>query len=559
MGLQPRFPCVLTYLSTISSIVQPSPSTTNLHNTKMGPVSALMFSASDFPSDILQEIFEQTCYPPHAEHMSSRSAEIQLSHVCQSWRTHLLSTSSFWSTINLGCEWTRKSDAPIRMQALREQRRMVETWLERSGDRPLFVTLECKDYAEDSEVEIMLSLANIAIVASARWEKVSVQSYPQVLNHIIPLIPHKTPLLTSIEFSMMTLERNLQEGLPLSNLTLVPFPGQMRSIDVSGLSILLKLPTFPNLSGTWDHLTDFVYVPNNPDELCLSIEDVYGLLACSPVLESVMSRVRGSPSSSSSLASAQGRHRLELQSLKALKLISVDHADFGPLLDCVETPNLEDLSIDSDLEASAGSHEGDVGWCHLHDFICRSRPPLSRLQVHGMPITSEAMVLCLSLVPGLLSLHLDGRVFDIFVVSMLTWKPCVGCDTADLEEGNILPDLQKLVIRDCRLDSSGERAIFTLMMHSRLIYVDMIYLDEKKYEVVRTLGRGLPSGILSEVWFTHPTVAHAVVILLAEDGKQSLIVNPIIRPYRKKGLLYFGGDYVDAYVRLGSQLQFEES
>lgn len=403
-----------------------------------------------------------------------------------------------------------------------------------------------KDYVEEGEVEATVALMDVAISVSGRWESLVVQCYPQIMKHIVPLVPSKTPLLTSFDIRA-TPKRDVLEGdLELTTLSLVPFPESVHNIHVGGLS--MRLPSF---AGTWSGLTHFEYSPqaHNSLHLRLSLDDIHGLIACCPALTAVMTCVqvlKGSPSSIGG--------RLTVPSLKILVLASIDDVDFGPLLDDLDAVNLEYLSFDGELR------DGWDTWCHVSDFVLRSRPPLETLALHGTPITSESLVQCLLLLPGLRDLELDGCVFDDFLVSMLTWRPCVASDTMDLE-GNILPHLQKLLIRDCVLDSRLEQARFTHMLHSRLVHLDIGSMGDEESALATKWRQpgGVPSGVLNNVWLTHRPGTGPMEILFAEQGKQLLITNPIIRPYRKKGVLYFRGDYVDAYFERGLQRQFEES
>ncbi|KLO10244.1 hypothetical protein SCHPADRAFT_930663 [Schizopora paradoxa] len=214
--------------------------------------------------------------------------------------------------------------------------------------------------------------------------------------------------------------------------------------------------------------------------------------------------------------------------------------DFGPLLDSVHTPNLDTLAIDT--RSQIDLPEGQVGWHHLYEFLSHSRPPLTFLILHGMPTTTEEFIHCLVLVPRLQSLELDGRIFDDFVVSNLTWKPFESLRTTGYEEGNILPHLRALKMRDCPLSSSRERERLTLMLHSRLIYVVMAQTanDSDGWDGESMLRWGGPSSTLDEIQLSEHFEFWTGQVYSDADTK-SLIDNPIIQSFIEKGLFSYNG------------------
>ncbi|KAF7376702.1 hypothetical protein MSAN_00087200 [Mycena sanguinolenta] len=106
---------------------------------------ALISPARRLPLDVIQEIFV-ACIPTHRNCvMSASEAPVLLGRICSSWRAISLTTPHLWARLHI-VEPLRgrygATDAQIETKV--EQRLAIaKTWLERSGQCPLSISLQC--------------------------------------------------------------------------------------------------------------------------------------------------------------------------------------------------------------------------------------------------------------------------------------------------------------------------------------------------------------------------------------------------------------------------------
>lgn len=168
-------------------------------------------------------------------------------------------------------------------------------------------------------------------------------------------------------------------------------------------------------------------------------------------------------------------HRLWLRCLTRLSLSSAMNLEFGPLLDMLGAPLLEDLSLTGPLYAEWMEEDFDIdfdeqgNWNHLDNFLKCSDSWLQKIHFEGLPLNTESVVDCLTMKSGIRDLKLDGRMFDGYLASRLTWVPGVDFDLGI----NLLPDLHSLTIVGC---STTYLSIEELvhMVYSRARYTSLI-------------------------------------------------------------------------------------
>ncbi|KAJ7113105.1 hypothetical protein C8R44DRAFT_797192 [Mycena epipterygia] len=97
-------------------------------------LNAYIYPVLTLPNELVSEIFFQSLSSdtPSDRSPSGPRSPLFLGHICRKWREIALSTPSLWTTIEL-----RLDDAATHERQLR----LLELWLSRSGDCPLFISL----------------------------------------------------------------------------------------------------------------------------------------------------------------------------------------------------------------------------------------------------------------------------------------------------------------------------------------------------------------------------------------------------------------------------------
>ncbi|KAJ7114107.1 hypothetical protein C8R44DRAFT_881652 [Mycena epipterygia] len=172
------------------------------HMTLLSPVRRL-------PLDIIQEIFV-ACIPTHRNCvMSASEAPVLLGRICSSWRAISLSTPRLWASLHV-VEPERPftaDGASIFEQKLVQRLETTKTWLDRSGQCPLSISLEgCGSRAPG----VIHTLPNplpppptdlflqVLIPFAPRWQHISFTAAASALSTLCNLPEAKVPILKSV-------------------------------------------------------------------------------------------------------------------------------------------------------------------------------------------------------------------------------------------------------------------------------------------------------------------------------------------------------------------------
>ncbi|KAK1225720.1 hypothetical protein PQX77_011340 [Marasmius sp. AFHP31] len=217
---------------------------------------ALMAPFRRFPADIWGEIFSH-CLPTNKLNVAActnKEAPLLLTAICRAWREIALNTPRLWSSIHISV-----SDPPPHMKSNqlipeREEAylRGVKLWLDRSGSRPLALSIHMVDNVwrgeADNEPTIFLKLMNLLVGYSRRWRTLSFSSgvnssHQRALER---LVADDVPLLETVhtgDASLFTNFNNLFDGIPPPNAP--PNAPEPRPTPAS--SFLCKLPSLRSL------------------------------------------------------------------------------------------------------------------------------------------------------------------------------------------------------------------------------------------------------------------------------------------------------------------------
>lgn len=151
-------------------------------------------------------------------------------------------------------------------------------------------------------------------------------------------------------------------------------------------------------------------------------------------------------------------------------------------------------------------------------------------------MTSELLVDCLTLLPNISSLSLDGRVFDTYVVSKLLWR--LSSESSIEDSDNLLPSLESLSVTDCATDSRFVTA-FSLMVHSRLLchhITKLGIIPSRDTELMKSKKCGGPESALADI----NLLAGGFKFIDSDEDLavyNALFYDPYLSYYRDRGIL----------------------
>ncbi|KAJ7022127.1 hypothetical protein C8F04DRAFT_1139081 [Mycena alexandri] len=176
---------------------------------------AILSPVRRLPFDLMQEIF-MACIPTHRNCvMSAVEAPVLLGRVCSAWRTMSQSTPRLWARLHIvepvRFEVMPGPNSDAFEEKLVQRLETAKTWLGRSGQCPLFISLEgSQDLppppgsmgTEPTTVFPSTHLFLQALIPfAARWKNISLSVLWSALQTMSGLTEKDVPMLTKLEIS----------------------------------------------------------------------------------------------------------------------------------------------------------------------------------------------------------------------------------------------------------------------------------------------------------------------------------------------------------------------
>ncbi|KAJ7080506.1 hypothetical protein C8R44DRAFT_824126, partial [Mycena epipterygia] len=464
---------------------------------------ALISPARRLPLDVIQEIF-MACIPTHRNCvMSASEAPVLLGRICSSWRIISLSTPRLWATFHV-VEPTRPfgdTTSPLFEKKVEQRLETTKTWLKRSGQCPLSISLQCgvnsdPYYSAPHTNPFLQALIPVA----PRWQHISFTAPSAVLDMLLPLTQADVPLLKSVTLR--------QRPYYSENANWGGFLGILRASQISTCSISLAPEplngfTLADLPLRWSQLTFLSISGSIPLEGFPSHEILEAISRC-PALRSCILVVSDSADTTPGV---QSTHPIvELTFLHTLELSCVDSVEstFTHFLPRLSLPGLQNFilrgapayggpyrqiaDLNSESQASINRFFA-VSTCleslRMDDMlllgksslvqIIRNLPPtLRQLTIEGTSGPSsldDDFLAVLTPVPGRppffcpalqeIAIYQSGSISETAVVQFVTARMAVGSDNSTLKsvticfsqemEIDILPCLQPFIERGLEL------------------------------------------------------------------------------------------------------------
>ncbi|KAJ7202082.1 hypothetical protein GGX14DRAFT_463762 [Mycena pura] len=166
------------------------------HNALLSPIRRM-------PLDIIQEIFV-ACMPTHRNcDMRATEAPVLLGRICSAWRAISLTTPRLWSRVHIvEPSLNHSSSSPstrllsLYDEALAQRLATIKTWLSRSGQCGLSITVHCAATACRPNVDYPIVTALIPF--ATRWEHIGLTAPNEVLASLLSVAEADVPLLKSL-------------------------------------------------------------------------------------------------------------------------------------------------------------------------------------------------------------------------------------------------------------------------------------------------------------------------------------------------------------------------
>ncbi|KAF7375638.1 hypothetical protein MSAN_00452900 [Mycena sanguinolenta] len=159
---------------------------------------ALISPVRRLPRDIVQEIF-LVCLPTHRNCvMSATEAPILLGRICSAWRAISLSLPSLWASLHV-VEPQPSNLWDVYEPKVAQRVQITKTWLGRSGQCALSISLECS--LEDvRRPTATMELIQALIPFAPRWKRVHFSAPPSLIFGLMSYVDIDMPWLESVVF-----------------------------------------------------------------------------------------------------------------------------------------------------------------------------------------------------------------------------------------------------------------------------------------------------------------------------------------------------------------------
>ncbi|KAJ6573533.1 hypothetical protein DFH09DRAFT_1032412 [Mycena vulgaris] len=226
---------------------------------------ALISPVRRLPLDIIQEIFI-ACIPTHRNCvMSASEAPLLLGRVCGLWRTISLSTPRLWSRLHVVEPLCISNSALAQFEEKMVQRvETTKTWLGRSGQCPLSISLQCAVHVIDFPSATQ-DLLQALLPFASRWEHISFTTSSSVLATTSHLTEADVPMLRLVNIREYP-TGNPEDTVPWDSL------GFLRALEISLFSVFCVGISSPlDLPLRWNGLTDLSLVSGWSSEISLMV------------------------------------------------------------------------------------------------------------------------------------------------------------------------------------------------------------------------------------------------------------------------------------------------
>ncbi|KAJ8095160.1 hypothetical protein PM082_010382 [Marasmius tenuissimus] len=399
---------------------------------------SLMSPIRRLPAELLAHIFSFAC-TQNFINIKNRPPAVDLSIVCGQWRDVALSTAGLWSSLNPYFPgWQGRFPA---------LRRVVLTFMERSGVHPLSLHLDFSCIGSDTETEIS-SILDILARSRGPWRDVTLVD-PEVTSTYLDALLRSTSLSALQEVTIIDSHRSTHHP-------------RLLNLFKHGTSLCTFAILTSRLSNDDSRRFDLPW--NQIRTLWISTQrpsPVLSFLAMFPRLETL---------TVSSIPDDGSHPNYTSHTVKSLTLTGIhDHPEaIEVMLEHLTFPNLTTLEIEGHQRTDGAN---TMSWGKsFADFLVRSGCSLTSLRLHDLPLRDRQVIEMLELTPTLTTLEIRERWFGIgphndLFTRMFLQHFVVAHQSEALHSGRIfLPRLNTVVFKVVQREGLVEQDFFDLVM-----------------------------------------------------------------------------------------------
>ncbi|TDL16600.1 hypothetical protein BD410DRAFT_616276 [Rickenella mellea] len=361
------------------------------HSTNVSAIHTL-------PPELLTEIFMH-CIPVHRDDnlppyppIPHRSrAPLLLGRVCGMWRIISASSPDLWSRISI-VQAQSRIDCKKDLEA-------TKLWISRSSSRPLSIYIDSDSDNDDHLQEFLPPLLELIASQSWRWRDIEI-NLPFEFEDILlaPFRAGNVPQL--VEFTSEIIQIHSTEVDPIF-LTSAP---QLKVCRYAGTAHV-------EIGGGIHSNIESLRLGSSQENPKLSLPYLLSCLAHCPLLSTLETSIEAVGSlPHGRLAILKHSH------LRHLCLSFYPEIDPGSLFDQLLLPALITLT----LFRAVFDDFANMDWLFLEPMLARSLPPLQTLFLHNIPMREETLIGCLSYLPMLTELKLQGIICSDRILASLT-------------------------------------------------------------------------------------------------------------------------------------------
>ncbi|KAJ7441730.1 hypothetical protein FB451DRAFT_1150497 [Mycena latifolia] len=453
---------------------------------------ALLSPVRRLPLDIIQEIFI-ACLPTHRNCvMSAEEAPVLLGRICSSWRTISLSTPRLWCRLHIvEPEYTYHAIS-LSQEKLAQRLETTATWLGRSGQCALSISLSCSSHTDTDRGVQNLFLRTLVPFVS-RWEHIAFKTTPSALSTLSQLDAADAPLLKSVamkefyQFESEDIKNSAQWG-PwglLGGSTLFRF-----SVALSNFKPLeAPLP--------WAHLRHLSISQGiRPNAHAFSSDAALRLLAQCPELRTCVLFVHDDPEAEANASIRPSEHILERSFLHTFELVVSSRSPpaLRRFLDRLAMPELRHFKLRADFVA-----DSEISYT---SFLAATRLETFDINMSAISGSSPEDV-C----RGLPSTVMKVQIADFCALPAQTYPEILSL-LSDTDSAPCCPGLQELCLSRCWSVSDARllQFITSRMAGGRLKRVSGDFRRNLEFDIRLDLHPFIELGLRVDLTYREPPV-----------------------------------------------------
>ncbi|KAF7357955.1 Tetratricopeptide repeat family [Mycena venus] len=453
---------------------------------------ALMAPIRRLPLDILEEIFV-ACLPSHRNCvMSAEEAPVILGRICSSWRTISLATPRLWSRLHIVEPRSPEPSNPLHMSRRLLRLEVANSWLRRSGECPLSISL---DSSPDPRISPPLSpvvsstnpdlFLSTLIQFAPRWQSISLVTQQLALKTLSRVTENDVPLLQELTIICLGATHHTDDA-PWSLSQSSVFHG----LSLSAVSISGSTAKASELPLRWSQLTALSFLGSAwGTEHVQTCGVLLEILSRCPKLRTCSLLIDEPPGDlTHSIVECPFLHTLYLFCAHAAVHTS------GSLLSRLSLPDLREFT----LHGSETVQDGDPSTTNSLTSALAASPRLETIHIASESFTKS------TLIDFLRGLSSTIRHLDISESIHIAWRLEPALDDHVLTAlTTYCPTLRELVLLNCHSVSDEALLCFIISRKPALKRIQVKFARERQVDILPSIQSFTADGLESSITYKY--------------------------------------------------------